>query len=225
MNNTINVLIAEDEPIIVDLLKTIFQKLSDSNASWDFKLHSALNCDSAINKIEKAIIGKPFDLALLDINLPSSEQKNILSGEDLGLELQKYFPQIKIIIYTSNNDNYRLNNILKSVNPDGFIIKSDIDYKGLVTGINRVLTNQPYYSPSILSLIRQHIANDFVLDNIDRVLLYQLSNGTKTKDLSNFVNLSKSGVELRKRRLKEVFNIENKGDKKLIQMAKEKGYV
>lgn len=225
MNKTINVLITEDEPIIIGLLKKIFQHLSDSDGNWSFKLHTTLNCDSAMDKIEKAVIGKPFDLALLDINIPPSKQKNILSGEDLGLELRKYFPKIKIIIYTSNNDNYRLNNILKSVNPDGFLIKSDLDYKDLAKAILRVLTKPPYYSPSVLGLIRKHIANDFILDSTDRILLHEISKGTKTKDLPNFVNLSKGGVELRKRRLKEVFNVEDKGDKKLIQIAKEKGYV
>jgi len=225
MSNTINVLIAEDEPIIIDLLKNIFKQLSNSNRDWNFKLHTTQNCDAAIKKIDEAIMGKPFDLALLDINLPPSKQRNISSGEDLGLELRRYFPKVKIIIYTSNNDNYRLNNILKSINPDGFLIKSDIDYKGFVKAITRVIINPPYYSPSILCLIRQHITDDFFLDSIDRTLLHEISKGTKTKDLINFVNLSKSGVELRKRRLKEIFNIAEKGNKKLIQIAKEKGYV
>ncbi|WP_034045121.1 response regulator [Wocania ichthyoenteri] len=225
MSNIINVLIAEDEPIIVGLLKDIFQQLSNSNGDWNFKLHPTLNCDSAMNKIEKAILSRPFDLALLDINIPKSKEKNILSGEDLGLKLRKYFPHVKIIIYTSNNDNYRLNNVLKTVNPEGFLIKSDIDYKGLVHAINRVLTNPPFYSPSILTLIRKHIADDFVLDSTDRILLHEISKGTKNKDLPNFVNLSKSGIERRKRHLKEIFNIEDQGDKKLIQIAKEKGYV
>ncbi|MCL6294846.1 response regulator [Jejuia spongiicola] len=225
MNKIINVLIAEDEPLIIGLLKKIFMQLSDSNGDWKFKLHPTQNCDDALKKIDNAIIETPFDLALLDINLPPSKQNNVLCGEDLGIELRKYFPQVKIIIYTANNDNYRLNNILRSVNPDGFLIKSDIDYKGLMMAIHRVLTNPPYYSPSILNLIRQHITSDFVLDATDRVLLHELSKGTRTKDLPNFVNLSKGGVERRKRHLKEVFNIEGKGDKKLIQIAKDRGYV
>ena len=164
-------------------------------------------------------------MALLDINIPPSEDKKILCGEDIGIELRKYFPQIKIIVYTSNNDNYRLNNILRSINPEGFLIKSDINYKNLVDAISRVLINPPYYSNTILNLIRQHISSDFLLDSIDRVVLYQLSKGTKTKDLPKFVKLSKGGVERRKRHLKEVFNIEDKSDKKLIQIAKEKGYI
>lgn len=225
MSKIINVLIAEDEPIIIELLKTIFKQLTDSSENYTFKLHPTRNCDSALEKIDKAANSTFFNLALLDINLPSSKQRKILCGEDLGIELRNRFPEIKIIIYTANNDNYRLNNILHTVNPDGFLIKSDVDYQSLKEAICKVITNPPHYSHSILSLIRQHISSDFILDSIDRTLLYEISKGTRTKDLPNFVNLSKGGVELRKRRLKEIFNIDDKGDKKLIEIAKEKGYV
>ncbi|GAA3553827.1 response regulator [Snuella lapsa] len=221
---TINVLIVEDEPLITDLLKQIFKQLSEDHDK-DFKLHIALDCDAAIQKIEQAVLGKPFDLALVDVNIPASKDMHILSGEDIAMELRNYFNKIKIIIYTSNNDNYRLNNILHTINPDGFLIKSDIGYKTLVEAIMKVVDSPPYYSNTILNLIRKHISSDFVIDNIDRLLLYELSKGTRTKDLPNFVNLSKGGVEKRKRHLKEVFDVEGKGDKRLIQIAKEKGYI
>ncbi|PQV47449.1 response regulator receiver domain-containing protein [Jejuia pallidilutea] len=75
MSDTINVLIVEDEPIIIGLLESIFKQLSDSNNNWYFKLNLTQNCDTAMNKIEKAVLGKPFDLALLDISIPPSKQK------------------------------------------------------------------------------------------------------------------------------------------------------
>jgi DNA-binding NarL/FixJ family response regulator len=227
MDTPINVLIAEDELIIIDLLKNIFKHLSEPNKDWSFKLHTVSTCDHALKKIHQAKLEHPFDLALLDVNLPPSKEKSIMCGEDLGLLLRKHFPKIKVMVYTSSNDNYRLNNILRSVNPEGFLIKSDVGYKGLVKAIERILTGQLYYSSSILKLIRQHISSDFVLDATDRIILYQISKGTKTKDLPRYVNLSKGGVERRKRHLKEIFDIEDNGkcDKKLIQIAKERGYV
>ncbi len=225
MNNTINVLIVEDEPLIIDLLKNMFDHISNTGHDLEFKLQTAQDCDSAFQKIEQAISGTPFDLAMLDVNMPPSKDKNILSGEDLGIALRKYFPEIKIMVYTACSDNYRLNNILSTINPEGFLVKSDVGYENLIEAIRRVLTRPPYYSESILSLIRQHISNDFVLDSVDRLLLYEISKGTRTKDLPGLVNLSKGGVERRKRHLKEVFNIEDKGDKELIQMAKDKGYI
>ena len=223
MGKTINVLIVEDEPITLSLLKRIFKHLSDSY--WNFKLHTAPNCDIALKKIKNAITGKSFDLVLLDINIPSSKDKKIQCGEDLGLELRNHFPKVKIIVYTAHNDNYRLHSILHSINPEGFLIKSDLDYKNLVNAINQILIRPPHYSTTIQSLMRQCILNEHIIDPIDKRLLYELSMGTRTKNLPSIINLSKSGVERRKRRLKEVFNIKEKGDKGLIQIAKKKGFI
>lgn len=225
MNGPINVLIVEDEPLITNSLKLAFEQLSESNSSLDFTLKFAKNCDTALLKIDKAVKSTPFDLVLLDINIPASSDRKLLSGEDLGLELKGLFPRVKIIVFTSHNNNFRFSNILKSLNPDGFLIKSDIDFKELLVAIKTVLFEPPYYSKVILQLIRRHVTSDFVLDKIDRQLLYQLSKGTKTKDLPNFIFLSKGGIERRKRNLKEIFDIENESDQMLLKLAEEKGYL
>ena len=71
MSDTINVLIVEDEPIIIGLLESIFKQLSDSNNNWYFKLNLTQNCDTAMNKIEKArfppglIVGNKKDFEAL----------------------------------------------------------------------------------------------------------------------------------------------------------------
>jgi hypothetical protein len=67
--------------------------------------------------------------------------------------------------------------------------------------------------------------NDLLLDKIDRRLLYELSIGTKTKDLPITLPLSIAGVEKRKRNLKNVFDVSGLEDKDLINKAKEKGFI
>lgn len=225
MNEQINVLIVEDEPMAIDGYKNVLEYISNSSETIEFKIRSALNCDDALLEIDKAVKGTPIDLVLLDVNLPPSKDRKLLSGEDLGLKFRKLFPKVKIIVLTSHNENYRLNNILKSVNPEGFLIKSEINAKGLKEAIKNVLNNTPYYSSTILRLVRRHATNDFVLDKTDRQILYQLSRGTKTKDLPNYIALSKSGIELRKRRIREVFNIEGEKDITLLQAAIDNGYL
>lgn len=225
MNKFTNVLIVEDEPLITNSLKNALKTLNNALEDTQFKIKTAEDCDTALIEIDNAVKATPFDLAILDVSIPPAPNKKIFSGEDLGLELRSLFPDIKIVVFTTHNDNYRINNILKSLNPDGFLIKSDVDFKGLIEAINTVLSSPPYYSKGVLSLVRLHISNDFVLDKIDRELLYQLSKGTKTKDLPNFIRLSKGGIERRKRNLREVFCVENGNDKLLIKLAKEKGFI
>ena len=225
MPNTTHVLIVEDEPLIINILITALNEISDSNGCFDFKIKSVTNCDDAKIELDKAIQSTPFDLVLLDINIPSSNDKKMICGEDFGIELKKFFPHVKTIAFTSHNNNYRLNSILKSINPEGFLIKSDIDFAKLLDAIKSVLNDLPYYSKAILQLMRRHMINEFTLDSIDRQLLYQLSKGAKMKHLANITRLSTSAIELRKRNLKELFEVQDGDDRNLLIKAEEHGFL
>jgi DNA-binding NarL/FixJ family response regulator len=225
MTQNINVLIVEDEPLIINVLEKALDQISESNGLFQFKVTSVTNCDLAQIEIEKAIKCLPFDLVLLDISIPESTDKKLLSGEDIGIQLRDLFPKIKIIVFTSQNNNYRLNNILKSINPEGFLIKSDIDYSKLIMAINAILHDELFYSKAIMQLVRRHISNDFVLDQLDRQLVYHISKGSKMKGLSEILPLSKSAIEYRKRNLKQLFDVEDGDDRDLILKAEEHGYI
>ena len=225
MNDIINVLIVEDEPLIVGSLEAALKHLSEENSDLDFKTRTAKNCDDAQMEIHKAQQGKLFDLVLLDISIPASKDRKYLSGEDLGLKIKSEFPSAKIIVLTSYTDNYRLNNILQSLNPDGFLIKNDIDFKKLLLAIKTVINDPPFYSQKVLRLLRQTTFNDFKIDQLDRRLLFEISEGTKNNQLPDIIKLSKGGIERRKRHLKEVFDIKNGDDGVLIKAAKSKGFI
>lgn len=225
MPNLSHTLIIEDEPLMINSLEKALELISESETNIDFKISTAKDCDSGLVELEKAIHGIPLDLVLLDISIPPSTDKTLLCGEDLGQRIRSFFPKVKIVAFTSYKDNYRLNSILKSLNPEGFIIKSDIDFKGLIEALTTVIFDPPFYSKVILKLIRKHLAHDFILDKVDRQLLYQLSKGTKNKDLPKYLLLSKGGIERRKRNLKEVFDIVDGDDKALISIAEEKGFI
>ena len=225
MTQNMKVLIVEDEPLIINVLEKALYQISEDNGLFEFKISSATNCDSAQFEIQKAIKSQPFDLVLLDISIPESTDRQLLSGEDIGIEIRQLFPHVKIMVFTSHNNNYRLNNILKSINPEGFLIKSDIDYSKLITAINAILNDEPFYSKAIMQLVRRHISNDFVLDQLDRQLIFHISKGSKMKELAEILPLSKSAMEYRKRNLKQLFDIEDGNDRDLILKAEEHGYI
>jgi DNA-binding NarL/FixJ family response regulator len=197
-------------------------KISRDDEQYQFSIFEANTIDKALLELSKKT---NFNLIFLDIKLPKSKDNKFLSGEDLGLEIRRVSPKSKIIVATTYNDNYRLNNILKSVNPDGFIIKNDITPNELVSAVEIVLDKPPYYSKTVLQLLRKQFANNFNLDKIDRQILFELSKGTKMVDLPNKIPMSIGGIERRKRQLKEVFGIIKEEDKILVQMAKEKGFI
>jgi DNA-binding NarL/FixJ family response regulator len=220
----IDVLIIDDHPIIASSYKNALSKIKKDSGLYNFITTEVVSIDSALIQINK----KPtsfYDIVFLDMKLPKSENGKYLSGEDLGLEIREISPKSKIIVATTYNDNYRIESILKSLNPDGFLIKNDMQPKDLIKGIIEVIEEPPHYSKTVRKLIRKHITSDFVLDKIDRQILHELSNGTKMSELPDIISMSISGIERRKRLLKEVFNITNKDDRALIEIAREKGFI
>ncbi|MEP2936678.1 MAG: response regulator [Gilvibacter sp.] len=221
-----HVLIIDDHPLISEAYKSAFNKISNTQEGVSFAIDVAHNCDMAFDKIKLIAEHKqPLDYVFLDIRLPPSTDAKILSGEDLGLKIRQLLPKARIVVSTTFNDNYRIHSIFKSIDPDGFLIKNDITPEDLVDAIQTVLTDPPYYSKTVTKLLRKEVSNDFLLDNIDRQLIYELSIGTKMKNLPEILPLSIAGIEKRKRHLKQIFNVIGEDDKELIQIAKDKGFV
>jgi len=225
MSQKYTVLIIDDHPLISDAYKNALIYVSSINKLLEFEIDMANNCESALQKIKEASRKKGIDIVFLDIRLPAYTDCKILSGEDLGIEIRELLPNSKIIISTTFNDNYRIHNIFKSVNPDGFLIKNDITPEELIIAIQTVIDGAPYFSITVIKLLRKQVSSNLLLDKIDRQLLYELSIGTKMKELPYILPLSIAGIEKRKRHLKEIFNIDRQDDRDLLLKAKEKGFI
>ena len=225
MKRVYKVLLIDDHPIILEVYKMALKNAGLLIENAAFEIETAQNSDIALQKIAIASKSDGFDIIFLDIKLPPSSDGKILSGEDIGVKINQLLPNSKIIISTTFNDNYRVQNILKNVNPDGFLIKNDIDTEELIEAIRTVIFDPPYYSKSVIKLLRKQISSEYLLDKIDRQLLHELSIGTKMKDLPNVIPMSIAGIEKRKRQLKEMFNVQENEDRELILKAKEKGFI
>ena len=132
---------------------------------------------------------------------------------------------IKINVSTTHNDNYRIYSLMKNLNPDGLLIKNDITTDELVNAIKLLLKPPPYYSSSVSQTIRNEMLNDLLLDKIGRRLLYELSVGTKMKDLPTAIPLSIARLEKKKRNLKNIFEVSGLEDKDLTNKARKKGFI
>ncbi|MFI1772562.1 response regulator [Thalassobellus citreus] len=225
MAELLNVLIIEDHPLIISAYENALKLISKNNSRLEFDIDVATNCDTAYKKIKEVSSAKKVHIVFLDIKLPPSKNGKIISGEDLGVKIKKISPNTKIIVATTYNDNYRISSIFKSINPEGFLIKNDLNPKELVLAIENIIKNTPYYSKSVLQLIRKQISNEIVIDEIDRKIIYELSRGTKMSELPQIIPLSISAIEKRKRTLKELFNLDKKDDRGLIKIAEEKGFI
>jgi len=219
----IKVLIVDDHPMIIEGYKNAL--LGINSDEMTLRIDTADSCDDAFTKIKNASSGAPYDVIFLDIKLPPSEDGKIISGEDLGIKVKELLPDTKVVILTMFNNNFRIHNILKNINPDGFLVKSDVTSDELMRAFQVVLTDPPYYSHTVTKLLRTRIINEVVLDDIDRNILFHLSKGIKTKNLTEYIPLSLAAIEKRKRHLKEVFDVEKKGDESLLEQARNTGFL
>ncbi|MDN3643771.1 response regulator [Lutimonas halocynthiae] len=219
------VLIIDDHPLICDSYRKALHQVMKENQDIQMQIESAENCDTAKEKIMNSWTNDSWDLVFLDIRLPASKDRRILSGEDLGEMIRENHPLAKIIVATTFNDNYRIQNIFKSLNPEGFLIKNDLDPKELVSAIIKIMQGGVHYSQTVSNLMRIKMHRNINIDKKDRQILFELSLGTKMKDLPNIVPLSIAGIEKRKRILKEIFDVEDQGDKALILKARELGFI
>lgn len=176
-------------------------------------------------KIEYSAKNLIYDIILLDIHLSNNVEGDTRTGEDLGILARKVAPDSKIVFMSSFSDNLRINNILKNVNPDGYMVKSEIDEKTLIAMVNTIVDCPPYYTQKALSAIRKKMSSDFLLDENDIKILHSIAIGTRTKDMIGNVSLSLAGIENRKRQLKVIFGVEKQNDQALINEARNRGFI
>ncbi len=224
MNKPLSILIVDDHPIIIEGYKHALVNMESTE--YDIRVDTASNCDDANYKIKtSARNNNPYDVIFLDIHLPPSRDGRITSGEDLGTIAKRLTPEAKIIILTMHNENFRIYNILKSINPDGLLIKSDLTSDEFVRAFKVILERPPYYSHTVNNFLRLQTKNNVILDDIDRAILYHLSRGIRTKNLTEYISLSLAGIEKRKRQLKHSFGVERYDDERLIEIAREQGFI
>lgn len=222
MKKELRILLVDDHPIIIEGYKNAI--VSHYKKEYEIQTDVAHNCDDAIAFIKKHA-DTTYDIGLIDINLPPSADGAYNSGEDIAQFMKKYHPLAKVIILTMHDESSRLHHILEHVNPEGFLIKSDLSSSELVLAFEQVLQGKTYYSSAVNVHLRKMVLNDIRLDKKNLQILYHLSRGVRTKNLGEHVNLSLSAIEKRKTYLKEVFDIKSADDEKLINEARKRGFI
>lgn len=222
MSKNYRILIVDDHPFIIEAYKNALKSYKGDD--FEYNVTQANNCKTAYEIITEAV-ETPFDIAFLDISMPSYEEKNIMSGEDLAKLLTKTMPACKIILLTMHTELIKINNIIKDINPNGLIIKNDLTFDELLFAFDRILNDENYYSQTVVKFVSQSQYDYIQVDEFDKQILFHLAKGIKTKDLNNYIPLSLSAIEKRKLNLKEILSVKGGSDVELISEAKNKGLI
>ncbi|WP_299272417.1 hypothetical protein [uncultured Psychroserpens sp.] len=217
-----NALIIEQEPLISFSIEEALRRVAELNQGISFKpkcLNSyKLACDEVISK-------KQFDLVFISIDIESKDHEKLQYIKDMMKLFKASNDHVQFLMLTSHQDNYMIAHTIKTLDPDAVLLKKDVSFNDLLKAIESVINSVPFYSKSVLRMLRSRITSDIPLDQRDRLILHHLSKGVRTKDLSELVHLSNSGIESRKRNLKRLFDVEQKNDRFLLEQARIKGFI
>lgn len=215
-----NILIVDDHPFIIQGYKNAITRYNPKE--FEFFIDQANDCRSAYE-----IITNPetpvFDIAFLDISMPTYEEKGLYSGEDLAKLLMEFMPNCKIILLTMYTELLKIKNIIDTINPSGLVIKNDLTFDELLFGFNKVINNEIYYSQSIQKMIDLSESEIIDIDLFDKQILFHISKGTKTIDIPQYIPISLEAIEKRKLNLKKLLDIKDESDIELIREARNKG--
>ena len=220
MQRDLKILIVDDHPMTVNGYINV---LSDENIEGHNLIFTkALDCKQAYD----LITSQHFDIAYLDLSLPPYEEKNITSGFDLGVLIRKTIPDCVIIILTMHSEASLVDRLIKDINPEGILCKSDIDIDEFVNAFKIIFDGEKYMSNKIMKSLRDKDFDKYDLDSYDRQILMRLSEGILTKNIPNYVPLSLSAIEKRKANLKNMFLEGSSGDDHdLIEAIKKIGII
>lgn len=219
----LRILTVDDHEMSMLGYKYILERIDFNGTS--IQLDTAKSFDEGKEKIDLSLSGFGYDIIFLDVMLATYEEPDAKNGEDLGAYARLKSPESKIVFMSSFSDSYRVNSILSNLDPEGYLVKSDINKESLTTMVHTVMTSPPFYSKGTLATIRKRLANDLPLDQLDKDIMHLLSLGVKTKDMTKTIPLSLAGIESRKRHIKSLFDIDKQNDQALLHEAKQRGFI
>jgi two-component system response regulator NreC len=211
----INILAIDDYSVILMGYKSIFT----GTRNW-VNAEYANDCESAYRAISDNT--KRYDVIILDVVLKPFIDKEIWSGFELA-SIARIKPDCKIIIITSIGKCFSIYEIMSKVNPEGLLLKSDLEAGHLLDVLDRVIDGERYFSSSVSQCLKN--INLHELDSIDQRIISLIAKGIKTKNLPIHLNLSISAIDKRKAQIKEIFDIEKGTDEDIIREAKRNGFI
>lgn len=217
------ILIAEDLDSISLAVQHVLNELQLTHFQHD------KYCDEALLKIRKALADlEPFDLLISDLSFKDDgRQSKLTSGEELIAAVKAIQPNIKVIVYSVEDKDYRIKSLFEKLHIDAFVLKGRESLYQLKTAIKTVAQNKTYISPEVHHVLQNKTGSQ--IDEFDINLLKHLSYGIAQEEMENVFKekgikpSSKSTIEKRLGKLKILFKANNPVH--LVAIAKDLGII
>lgn len=149
MKKTIQLLMVDDHPFILQAYKNTLNGFK--REEYEIITTDAANGETGYNVIAESLID--FDVAFLDISIPTYPEKNIESGVDLALLLRERMPKCKIFLLTMHTEKLKFKYFFDTIKPEGLVVKNDLTFEELIFAFEKVISGETYLSETVLKMI------------------------------------------------------------------------
>lgn len=218
MSKGLKILVIDDHPLTSDAYINL---ISMSRPDLQIDFEKAVDCKTAFQQIEQHHkLNNQIDVAIIDVGLPPFKDEKITSGTDIAKIIREKFETCKIIILTMHHEALLLNDIFRTINPEGFISKNDIDFVTFPKVFSNIINQNRYISKTIYEALIALFKHNINWDEYDSQIMLLLEKGIKTKEIPNYIDLSLSTIEKRKANIKSQLLNKKGTDNDLIEVAK-----
>jgi DNA-binding NarL/FixJ family response regulator len=199
-------MIIDDHPMVVDGLVSSFSKYSDveivASAGNGAECKRALGANSP-------------EIVLMDLRLPDVE------GIDLVLDILKKFPEIKIIILTSNQQRFYIQSLIES-GIKGYLLKS-ADFSEILAAVRTVAGGEKYFSAEVEKQFAADKEKQLLLTKRELEVLQLIAAGLTNQEIADKLFISPLTVDSHRKNLLLKFDAKNTAS--MISEAVGQGYL
>ena len=169
----INILMIDDHPMILEGYFETMRNLESQNARYRFEIERAHSISQAVLALESSYEKRELHLVLLDIGLPGDNHPLYKTGVELGLAIRKQHSNAKIIVITSYDTYPLIRKVLDKLNPEGILLKGELDPDGLQFAILEVMGGAPYFTKTVRKFLTHAPLKPHVLDHYDKLIFFK----------------------------------------------------
>ncbi|KJD37293.1 hypothetical protein PW52_01490 [Tamlana sedimentorum] len=218
------ILVVEDQQSIGKGLQAILQEKTNAN------VETSSYCDDAYLKLKAALkTNKAFDLLITDLSFQDDFLKGkIANGEKLIAKVKALQPNLKIVVFSIENNVGKIKRLVNDAGVDAFVAKGRREIDEIGRAMQAIYKDEKYYSKSIKTLLNNSENITEVTKN-DILILNLLANGLKQNELPayfkehNIPSGSKRTIESKIERLKTILNAQTVPH--LINISKNLGLI
>lgn len=210
MTEKINIIIADDHPLMRQGIKGVLEQINNFNIAAEFG-----NGEDAFNFIEKNRI----DIATLDIEMPG------LSGFEVARKVKEKNIKTKLVILTMYKDEQMFNEAME-LDAMGYILKENA-VEDIVECINQVSSGFHYISPALSHFLIKRDREQKILENkspslneltkTERAILKLISQNDTSKEIAEKMHISIKTVENHRTNISRKLNLS--GTHSLVKFA------